>query len=348
MTLVAGLSVGGLPAFVGDLLTSRNEPSEIELPTTPKSGVYPCADGYHAAGLAQKLVIVRPYLMVAWAGSYLETRRIVRELDAALPNQRTELNSYNVAFDILNTCSDGTEIIALFISENAIQPFGVRTRGFELSGRRIYLLGSGATDFFQYLEDHPDFLPHQERADGQIARAILLRFACQSFTWQWITSFGLGNAWGGGFEVAFPEKDGFKKINNILFRGWLLDEDGDLHNSGRSFFSRYYGGDLYLSCFAPDEKTYVVPALLGESVPAPRYEEVRPEWTVDSIVVKATEALVDFVRYQPPHRPVDDLVQLSEGHLVGWRMDKEYVDQCARRAASVGATRRTTFDITRY
>jgi len=69
VTLVAGLSIGGRPAFVGDLLTSWRVPTSITLPTHPKPEIHPNADGFFASGLAQKLVIVRPYLMIAWAGS---------------------------------------------------------------------------------------------------------------------------------------------------------------------------------------------------------------------------------------------------------------------------------------
>jgi hypothetical protein len=68
MTLVAGLSVGGLPAFIGDLLVSWHIPSAVDLPTQLEKVVRPGLGTDYAASLTQKLIIVRPYLMLAWAG----------------------------------------------------------------------------------------------------------------------------------------------------------------------------------------------------------------------------------------------------------------------------------------
>jgi hypothetical protein len=91
MTLVAGLSVGALPAFVGDLLISWRVPSAVDLPTRPEQEVYPGLDADHAAGLAEKLIIVRSYLMLAWAGGRADVDRIVRDLDGLLPENSSEL-----------------------------------------------------------------------------------------------------------------------------------------------------------------------------------------------------------------------------------------------------------------
>lgn len=91
MTLVAGLSVGGLPAFIGDLLISWGLPSTVDLPSQWREGVHPGLGEDHAAGLAQKLIVVRPYLMLAWAGERTDADRIIRELDSVLPEKASEL-----------------------------------------------------------------------------------------------------------------------------------------------------------------------------------------------------------------------------------------------------------------
>jgi hypothetical protein len=336
-----------MPAFVGDLLLSWRIPSAADIPTQDDQAVVPVCDGHYAAGLAQKLVLIRPWLMLAWAGSHSEAQRIVQALNGALPGFFSDLADTNVIFDILNSCEENTEMIALLITEGAVHPFGVRTRGFEIDKRRVYLLGSGAADFFEYLNQHTDLLPQQENSEGQVARATMLRFASQSFAWQWVASGGLENSWGGGFEVAYPERAGFQKVNNILFRAWLIDERGDIHTSGRSFFSRYYGHDLYLSSFSSDAKTYFIPSPLKSSVDPPKSESVCPEWTLDTFVTKEHGSIVDFARYQPHHRPVEDIFHLREGEVVGWKMDEAYVAQCAEKAINVGACGRR-FDIQRY
>jgi hypothetical protein len=349
MTLIAGMSVGGLPAFVGDLLLSWRVPSAVDLPTQADLKVRPGLNGDNAAGLAQKLVIIRPYVMLAWAGEHAEAVRIICELDDILPSTAAELHDLDLMFSILNTCRVGTELVALLIRRASIYPFGVHTRGFELNGKRIYLLGTGASDFFEYLQGHPNILPDQERTDSLVAQAILLRFAARAFALQWVTGAGLSTSWGGGFEVAFPGEDGFRKIENLICRAWMIDEKGKYHNSGRSFFLRYYGNDLFLSCFNPGEKAYIVRSPIGRRCIVPQYEEVHPDWTLDVFVLKANGSFVEFARFQPPERqPVIDRVQLKKGAVSGWVMDQEYVDRCAKMAIAESSNGIVQFRMIRY
>ncbi|WP_292519789.1 hypothetical protein, partial [Mesorhizobium sp.] len=163
------------------------------------------------AGLAQKLIIVRPYLMLAWAGERAEVNRMIRELDSLLPPDTADLRAPEVILEILNTCEASTELVALLIVAEEIYPFGVRTRGFELNNKRIYLLGSGASDFFEYLQMHPDLLPDQERADGQVARAIMLRFAARAMVLQWTIGKGLQDSWGGASRSPTLKETGLER-----------------------------------------------------------------------------------------------------------------------------------------
>ena len=348
MTLVAGLSVGGLPAFIGDLLLSWRLKTEIDLPTVWHPGIYPGQDGDHASGLAQKLVIVRAYMMVAWAGSYSEATRIIKALDQTLPPTLNQLTNPAPILDILDTCSEGTELVALLIWEKTIQPIGVRTQGFELDGKRIYLLGSGAPEFFSFLEMHPEAFPEADSADGLVARATMLRFAARALTMQLKLGTGLESSWGGGFEIVYPHQSiGFTKLDKLLFRAWMIDESGAYHNSGRSFFATYYGANLHLSWFNPDEHTYVVPSLVGPLIAPPEHEILHPEWTMDVFLMKEHGSFFEFARYHPPHRPTADAFEISHGNLVGWEMDKEYVEACAKQAIEQ-APKGATFSMVRY
>lgn len=332
MTLVAGISIGGLPAFIGDLLLSWPVPSEVDLPTLRAPGVFRGMDKDFAAGLAQKLVIVRPYLLVAWAGVRREATRIIEALDAALPSTNQLHEHPFPLFEILNSCSEGTEMVALVIVGTSIFPFCVRTRGFEIDDKRVYLLGSGAGDFFSFLEESPELVPSQEREDGLLARATMLRFAARAMAFQ-ITGKGLENSWGGGFEIAFPTPDGFQKIDRLMFRAWKLEHDGTYEYSGHSFFLRYVGHDLFLSRFNPEEKTYVIKSPLSQSSVPDAYEKIWPEWTLELFILP-TGQVVEAARYHPPHRPVGDFVEYSQGALVGWHWEKAHVDNVARQAAA--------------
>jgi hypothetical protein len=347
MTLVAGLSVGALPAFIGDLLISRRLAEAVELPTQPNVAIMPGAEGQFAFGLAQKLVIVRPYLLLAWAGSWTDVGRMIGELDQVLPPTIDGMEDATIILEILDTCVEGSELVAVLIWKDSIYPFGVRTRGFELGEKRIYLLGSGAQSFFEYLETHPEILPEQELSDGLLARAITLRFGARALAAQWVGGIGLESSWGAGFEVAYPDPDGFRKVGNVLFRAWLVKPDGSYHNSGRTFFTRYYGQDLYLSCFSPDEMTYVVRSPVGERVPPPDYERVHPEWTIDTFLVEEIGGFAEVARHHPPHRPVADFIEFENGCIAGWNMDKSYVEKCVR-AVIKGSKDEQQFRFFRY
>ncbi len=330
MTLVAGFSVGGMPAFIGDLLLSWRLPSSIDIPTLKDPGVVPGLDRDYAAGLDQKLVIIRPYLMVAWAGLHSEAARIIKELDAVLPTEGGLTNPEPI-FRILDTCSEGVEMIALLAWEDQIFPFCMRTRGVELEDKRIYLLGTGAADFFAFLQDNPDLMPSSETSDGQLARASMLRFAARSMAMQLGLGTGFGNSWGGGFEVGYPTRNGFEKVDRLLFRAWYLPEAGEYQNSGRSFFLRYVGKDLYISAFNPEEKTYLIKSPIGPAIAPPPEEFISPDWTLD-LFIAHTGQIIELARYQPPQRPVSDSMQFADGALIGWSWDSNYVDAIADKA----------------
>ncbi|RWM16034.1 MAG: hypothetical protein E5X53_27700 [Mesorhizobium sp.] len=127
----------------------------------------------------------------------------------------------------------------------------------------------------------------------------------------------------------------------------MIDEEGAYHNSGRSFFLRYYGQDLHLSWFSPGEKTYIVHSPLGKALQIPEHEEVHPEWMLDVFVMKKNGSFVEFARFQPPHRPAADRIHLENGLLVGWSMDQRYVELCAKKAGQA-ADKGARFEMTRY
>lgn len=192
---------------------------------------------------------------------------------------------------------------------------------------------TGKGEFFDYLQTHPEILPGQERADGLIARAIALRFGARAMAIQWIVGSGLENSWGGGFEVAYPDQDRvFRKCDRLLFRAWRIEADGEYYNSGRSFFTRYHGQDLYLSCFNPEEKTYLIRSPIGEPVAPPAFERCSPSWTIDFFLHAPSGSFIEVARAANDTNPASDFVELVDGQLSGWNMDRSYVDALVKTA----------------
>lgn len=316
-----------MPAIIGDLLVSWRLPGSVDLPTRAETELAPGLDDYFASGLMQKLVIVRPWFLIAWAGSSANAQRIIQGLDRLLPEQAIDFTQSEAVLGLLSTSGEDDELLALIIYKGAVHPLGVRTKGFELDGKRIYLMGSGKGEFFDYLQTHPEVLPGQERADGLLARAIALRFGARAMALQWITGAGLKESWGGGFEVAYPDEDQvFRKCDRLLFRAWRIEADGQYYNSGRSFFMRYHGSDLYLSCFNPEEKTYLIRSPIGELVAPPAFERCTPSWTIDFFLHMPTASFVEVARAARDDKSVSDFVELVDGQLSGWNMDRTYVD----------------------
>jgi hypothetical protein len=82
--------------------------------------------------------------MIAWAGSAEVAQEPVRHLDEILPRTSEQFpGNEDTLFSALNALPDGVEMVALLIHGDSIYPICVRTKGFEIDHRRIYLLGTG-------------------------------------------------------------------------------------------------------------------------------------------------------------------------------------------------------------
>ena len=334
MTLVAGLSIGGAPAFVADLLTSWRLQGEVEIPSQRSPGVFEGADGYFASGLAQKITIVRPYLMLAYAGRLSVARKIIEELDAILPMTAEEVTgSAHLFMAILDRTPDTLEMIALYFDGDNIHPLCLHTRGYEIDGRRLYILGSGRDVFFDYAVNMFGAIPNDDTPHGLVARAVMMRFASNAMMSQWAAGYGLNKSWGGGFEVAFTDDNGFKKVDNILIRAWSLGPNDEIGNIGTSFLQHYEGGDLHLTAFAEEAVTTVIPSLVPSSIPGPRRNEVIPEWTIDLIYCERRKHFVTAVQLDAPGSLGHAKFDFEVGELVGWQMEKARLDAVIKKMA---------------
>lgn len=332
MTLVAGLSIGGAPAFVADLLTSWRLRHEVTIPSQRAPGIFKGVDGHFASGLTQKITIVRAYLMLAYAGNLSVARMIVEELDAALPPTAADVAGREDVFLAILDRTPGTlEMIALYFDGGKIYPLCLHTRGYEIDGRRLYILGSGREAFFDYAVNMPGVIPNDETPRRLMARPVMMRFAANAMMSQWSAGYGLNESWGGGFEVAFTDDDGFKKVDNILLRAWSLGPNDEAGNIGTSFLQHYEGGDLHLTAFAEGAMTTVIPSLVSSSTPGPERREVVPEWTIDLIYCERRQCFVSAVQIDPPGSINHAKFEFEGGELVGWRMDKARLDAVIKK-----------------
>jgi hypothetical protein len=338
VTLVAGLSIGGMPAFVGDLLTSRRLPTRLILSTRPDEASYAGADGHFASGLAQKLVIIRPYLMIAWAGSLSVVQGLVGHLDQALPAFVEEFPANeDVLLSALDVLPESVEVVALLIYEDSIHPICVHTRGFEVDNRRIYLLGSGRQAFLDFVLPATEVMPNIGNHDGVAARAVMMNFVANAIMSQYVSEYGLSDSWGGGFEVAYAAKEGFAKVDNILVRCWSLNPDNELGNVGFSFLMHYEDNALHLTSFGSREQTTVIKSWVNSSLVVPLRRTAIPEWTIDLFYRVEDGKQFCAVQNEFPWSKQHAAFHFKEGNLVGWEMDKSRVDKIIKRIAESGA-----------
>ena len=200
MTLVAQFSMGGPPAFVGDLLTSWQIPTEVSLPTRAVAEVHETPDGYFAQGLAQKLVIVRSYLLIAWAGSVVEAKKLIACLDDALPETHDDFQGKEDAlFSLLNQLPPSIEVVAVLFDGEWIRPLCIHTQGFQIEQKRFYLLGSGNKEIFDFLTYMTESMPEPDNSDGIAAISVLINFAGNALMAQHVSAFGLTESSGWGF-----------------------------------------------------------------------------------------------------------------------------------------------------
>src|SRR5688572_526277 len=86
MTVIAGLLLNNVPALLGDVLITAPGPSDKKLSTPTAGNVNTFFEPQyaHVPALRQKVNILSDKVMVAWAGSYLHARALVREMKAEL------------------------------------------------------------------------------------------------------------------------------------------------------------------------------------------------------------------------------------------------------------------------
>ncbi|MCP3411571.1 hypothetical protein [Bradyrhizobium sp. CCGB01] len=325
---------------MGDLLTSWRMPTSVTLPTRPEYAVHTNANGFFASGLAQKLVIVRPYLMIAWAGSVEVARNLVIYLDEKLPKDREQFpGNENVLLSALNSLPSSVEVVALLIYKDTIQPLCVHAKGFEVDKRRIYLLGTGGEAFFNYILSAADAMPMPDNDEGFAARAVMVNFVGNAIMAQYSSKYGLSDSWGGGFEVAYAADDGFKKVENILVRCWSLNPDGGLGNIGTSFLVHYQGDALHLTTFGEHERTTIVQSWLDRPFIIPPEKTIAAEWSIDLFFRVTDGVRFCAVQKEFPWSRQRSEFHFRQGRLAGWEMDKSRVDQIIER---IGKTDPTT------
>jgi hypothetical protein len=230
---------------VGDLLLSGNERTGI-VPTIPMLGdvteVFPIGSGYSIVGLRQKVNVIAENCAIAWAGSQLGARIVIKELRALSlekPLTYVTIKNYfdNLSADVLNL---GISFVGWIYDGKGFNQFAFdyQRTTTPLFGE-MCVAGTGAQPFCDLAMMLPANLPSQGREATALEKAIsasLMAFGMMLQS-EALTQQNLLQFFGGGYEIAAFYKDKFQKIGDICFVFWMAQYGHSRINLGAPFLA---------------------------------------------------------------------------------------------------------------
>jgi hypothetical protein len=243
MTLIARSEINGIPFYTADtLLSSAVEPDSmglvrgkhktIAIPAATDINAFLTSDSKRTiTGMVQKLNILSDRLIVAWAGSLVQARAMLRDL-AALDKSSDVLTDELVREVIEGVPEHERNDLVLIGSISRKDPHGrilvshfhYRAEMVSEVGEEHVVAGTGRPEFMEFLSDMRPTLSERLKCvgSGQFESVERLGFlAFGHFVGQDIVrGNNLRDWWGGAFEVATFREGSFRKLTEstvILF-----------------------------------------------------------------------------------------------------------------------------------
>jgi len=228
------------------ITVGRDANDQISIPTVHQPNTSVLKDHpQKAAGLCQKVVIISDRSSMVWSGMLIQAITYTKFL-------RQHCSSPGLSVDTLRQILNGypaadvseIQFRILFAAENGFFTFHNSVL-FDLSGlMSIFVAGTGTEHFIQNLEQlgtKPLFESGATSLTTALTRAVA--FTGGAFASQIFAGYGLRNAWGGGFEIAYYDGTRFTKVDRLLYLAWVLVErTPKLYDAflQKPFFYQYY------------------------------------------------------------------------------------------------------------
>lgn len=244
MTLIAGLEPNGSPMLLGDILLSGDGaiatafqagPNEMMIPSR---GVTDTSTGIHARSLASKIAIINEDFAIAWAGCFQSAKRLITHI---YDQARTGIHSVNEINDYFSTADyddiQKTKLILLFRSANDINDetgWRMEWRNTDLEFNHtifgnVRCAGSGARSLQitlkSFASDQIETLSGASEDKGLVAFAKSAMLAGHLLTTDLSSDDPVRNSFGGGFEIAYIGESGIKKMGDITYIFWQINDD---------------------------------------------------------------------------------------------------------------------------
>lgn len=240
MTLIGTFQLEGVPVVVGDTMLSTDTVRKVDLTCIPSvSPVKPGPPRIVTAnylGLAQKIAIPHPHVVVAWAGMLLEAEVFMSRLQPALHGNGDATKRLKSFLDRYpKEDMKNLSLIVVWKSGGRFEYFYSDDNvHYELndSYTHIAAAGSGRQTFYEHLHMRTEsglalMMNMQKRGRrldilrGETAAALGLEFFALAYIRQHYGMVGFDERWGGAFEVAVFDRDRFKKIDNIQLNSFV-------------------------------------------------------------------------------------------------------------------------------
>ena len=228
MTLIAQLSVNGVPFLVGDVLLSSDHKTglQVNLPLAGNINETIANRGltFEVVGFEQKLNLLGGgRLAVGWCGPVDQAERAMRVLERVAARDRIETADIAAEIDAIDqTRINELQLVVLLL--RSVQGSTINAGQYCLGPPRVatrlgpvFATGSGRNDFLRIVDSGEwDFGNEFQMAHGVLGTLVNEELR---------TGRTIASRWGGGFEaVTFSREAGcFQKVGDILHTFWKFD-----------------------------------------------------------------------------------------------------------------------------
>jgi hypothetical protein len=351
MTVIVGLLINDVPALLGDVLITAPRPSDKQAPTPTLENANSYFEPHyaHVPRLRQKVNILNDKVIVAWAGSPLHARALLREMKEALDGGAEP----EAAIEIVRSWpeEDKKDISIIGLAR------GPKITRFVWNGeilhvessvfKKVVIGGSGMNDVGALIRhmEKGNIGVEDRMPDTPKMPLYALALGSQAAGWEYITQENLSNSWGGIVETGMFNGGVASKVGEILYSFWEFDVEKNMLVPRPTFIKQEYQGDLMVTyTLSADEgpRVVVVPPLLSNYRDDERIEVAPPtltyRWICSCIVVREGNETVDIfstVERCDDKWPVsftrEQSIDLFRGGLVSSKSEakitRKYVDE---------------------
>jgi hypothetical protein len=215
--------------LISDLLLSGPEPlgQKFAIPTVGDvKTVFGEGSGFTPTRLNQKVALIGDDLVLAWTGSRLEARTIIKELiekNMQQPLSKDSLADYFKSVDPRALKAVG--FLGFLKEASGIIQLGLNCETFasELFGE-VGFLGSGSNDIKPFFEELPEFpIPPKQKLSMQaVSNSFALSLSGLLLSIEIANRRSLLQFYGGGYEIVTAVEGNFRKLDDVTYLFWFV------------------------------------------------------------------------------------------------------------------------------